>query len=156
MKQEFFVTFQSKKTGKYGKTQYEQPYLPFPVALGRLWDIEKGQPVRLLVNGNGEIILSKVQSKPRAENLKYEEWLAKIKPHIPTEPPGKTYHQICVEAGLEMKSAPAEWVHKAKNEIGLKSIRDRRINRVLWFRVGQIKQTIQEKLPIYAEVTVRG
>jgi hypothetical protein len=135
MKQEFFVTFQSKKTGKYRDKHYTQSFLPFPTELSRLWDIEKGQTVRLLINGNDEIILNKVQSKPTAERPKYEEWLEKIKPHIPTEPPGKTYHQICVEADLEMKSAPAEWVHKAENDIGLNNDnKDPKNHQTLWYR----------------------
>jgi bifunctional DNA-binding transcriptional regulator/antitoxin component of YhaV-PrlF toxin-antitoxin module len=154
MKQEYYVTFQFKKTGKYDKKQYRQPFLPFPIELSRLWDIEKGQIVRLFINGSGEIILKKVESKPTNKQMKYEEWLAKIKPHIPKDAPGKTYHQICLESGLEMKAAPAEWVHRAENEIALKSILDKKTHRTLWSRAEQIKQTIQRKLPPYAEVAV--
>lgn len=135
MKQEFFITFQSKKTGKYGKKQYNQPYLPFPIELSRLWDIEKGQIVRLLIIGNGEIILKKVESKPLNKQMKYEEWLAKINPHIPTTGPGKTYAQICKDAGLTMRAAPAEWVHKAQIEIRLNKTLDKQTHRIVWTRI---------------------
>ncbi len=143
MKQEYYVTFQSKKTSKYDKKQYRQPFLPFPIELSRLWDIEKGQVVRLAINGDGEIILKKVESKPTNKRMTYEEWLAKIKPRIPTDAPGKTYRQICVEASLEMKAAPAEWVHRAKNDIALKSIRDKKTHRVLWSYPGSASNVAQ-------------
>ncbi|HYW02285.1 MAG TPA: hypothetical protein VE862_12510 [Candidatus Acidoferrum sp.] len=153
MKQEFHATFQSKKTGKYGDKQYYQLFLPFPAHLCRLLDIKKGQVIRL-INGNGEIILKKVESKPMNKRPKYDEWLKEIKPYIPTEAPaGKTYRQICIEAGLDMKAAPAEWVHKAKKDIGLISTRDKKTHRILWFRVEQVKQTFQQKLPNYAVLT---
>ena len=67
--------------------------------------------------------------------MKYEEWLAKIKPHIPTTGPGKTYAQICNDAGLTMKAAPAEWVHKAQIEIGLNKTRDKQTHHIVWTRI---------------------
>jgi bifunctional DNA-binding transcriptional regulator/antitoxin component of YhaV-PrlF toxin-antitoxin module len=134
MKQEYHVTVQRKKTGTYGEKQYYQRYMAFPKELCNLYDLEEGQIVRLLINGTGEINLKKVESKPLNKPMKYEEWLAKINPHIPTTGPGKTYTQICNDAGLTMRAAPAEWVHKAQIEIRLNKARDKQTRHIVWTR----------------------
>jgi hypothetical protein len=106
------------------------------------------------MNGTGEISLKKTSTKPTPIRITYEEWLVKIKPHIPIHPPGKTYEQICKEAGVPYRIPPTAWVIKAKSDIGLNNEHtDSKIHRILWFRVEQVKQTLQQKLPNYAVLT---
>lgn len=112
--------------------------MAFPGELCRLWDLEKGQVVRLLINGNGEVIVKKADSKPPRKRMTYEEWLEKITTHIPIDGPGKIYRQIVAEAGLTMKAAPAEWVHKAENDIHLKRTLDKQTHRIVWTRTIKI------------------
>ncbi len=134
MKQEYYVKIQCKKTQIYENKQHYQRIITLPAPLCRIYDLERGHFVRLIISGNGEIALKKVESKPIHNPMKYEEWLAKIKPHIPTTGPGKTYAQICKEAGVTMKAAPAEWVHKAQIQIGLNKIRNKQTHRIVWTR----------------------
>jgi len=69
--------------------------------------------------------------------MKYEEWLTKIEPCIPTDGAGKTYDEIRNEAGVGLRSAPAEWVHKAEIEIRLNRVQDKKLHRILWTRAKQ-------------------
>ncbi|MGA2625745.1 MAG: hypothetical protein ABSF63_01615 [Candidatus Bathyarchaeia archaeon] len=156
-KTDYYVQVQRHKTIKYAERQHYQDYIVIPSQLSETLRLQPGQVMKCVLNGNGNALTyTTTAEKVNHGKMKYEQWLEKIKPYIPTNALGKTYRQICVEAGIEMKSAPPEWVHKAKNEIALNnSIRDKKTHRILWSRVEQVKQTIQRKLPNYAEVTVR-
>ncbi len=155
-KSEYYVQVQRHKTIRYAAKQHYQDYIVIPTQLSETLRLQPGQVMKCVLNGNGNALTYTITAeKFNHVKLKYDQWLEKIKPHIPTDTQGKTYHQICIEAGLEMKSAPAEWVHKAKNEIALNnSIRDKKTHLILWSRSEQVKQTIQRKLPNYTEVTV--
>jgi hypothetical protein len=155
-KVEYYVQIQRHKTIKYAEKQHHQDYVVIPAQLSETLRLQPGQVMKCVLNGHGDsLTYTTTAEKFNHGKVRYEQWLEKIKPHIPTGELGKTYHQICIEAGLEMQSAPAEWVHRAKNEIALKNIRDKKTHRILWSRVEYVKQTIQQKLPNYAEVTVR-
>jgi bifunctional DNA-binding transcriptional regulator/antitoxin component of YhaV-PrlF toxin-antitoxin module len=140
MRTEYYVKVQCKKTQIYEKTridekkQHYQRIITLPAQLCKVYDLEKGHIVRLVINGNGEITLKKTESKPISMPMKYEEWIAKIKPHIPTSGVGKTYAEICKEANLTMRAAPAEWVHKAQFEICLNKARDKQTRHIVWTR----------------------
>jgi bifunctional DNA-binding transcriptional regulator/antitoxin component of YhaV-PrlF toxin-antitoxin module len=129
-----YSTVQGKKTNIYGKRQYDQLFTTFPKKLRRFWDMEKGEVIEWRINGDAEVTVKKVKTKPTRSQLKYEEWLTRIKPHIPTEGPGKTYEEICKEAGIYSKAASAIWVNRAKNDIGLDNTDEDNRHRTLWFR----------------------
>jgi hypothetical protein len=141
-----YSTVQGKKTNSYGKKQYEQLFTAFPERLRRLWDMEKGQVLEWQLNGDeDEIKVKKVRFKPTKSRMRYEEWLRKITPHVPTESPGRTYEEICKEVGLSGKAAPAIWVNRAKNDIGLNNMGKDTDHHKLWFRSTQSSETVSPK-----------
>jgi bifunctional DNA-binding transcriptional regulator/antitoxin component of YhaV-PrlF toxin-antitoxin module len=133
-----YSTVQGKKTSVYDRKQYDQLFTAFPKKLRRLWDIERGQVLEWHLNENDEMTVKKVKAKPTHNSMKYEDWLTKIKPNIPIEPPGKTYEEICKETGILSKAASAIWVNRAKNDIGLNNHGRDSEHRTLWFRTAQI------------------
>lgn len=156
MKQEYFVKIQRKKTQMYEGKQHYQRTITLPASLCRMYDLDTGQYVRLSFNGNGEITFRKTESRPLQKRMTYEEWLRKIEPHIPTTGPGKIYTQICKEAGLTMRAAPAEWVHKAQIEIRLKKTRDKQTHHIVWTRIALPERKDQKpKETMLKEVTLR-
>lgn len=134
MKNEYYVKIQSRKTLRYNEKQHYQNYMTLPAELCRLRDIESGQFMRLAITEKGDLICAKVTKVPIKHRQTYEEWLKQIKPHIPATPPGKAYAEICKDAGVMQKSAPAIWVNKAKADIGLDQIREVKTHRTLWIR----------------------
>jgi bifunctional DNA-binding transcriptional regulator/antitoxin component of YhaV-PrlF toxin-antitoxin module len=140
-----YSTVQGKKTSVYDRRQYDQLFTAFPKKLRRLWDIERGQVLEWQLNGNDEMTVKKVKFKPAHTKMKYEEWLTKIKPHIPVDGAGKTYDEIRKAASVETKTAPAEWVHKAEVEIHLNRTYDRKLHRILWTRSQQPDETDQKE-----------
>ena len=135
MKSAYYAKVQCHNTVKYRKKQHYQCYIALPAELCRIWDLEKCRVVRLAINGNGEVLLTKADSKPVLEKLTYSKWLERIKPYIPTQQPGKTHEQICKEAGIPYKSPPAIWVNWAKNDIRLNNqFKDPKTHRTLWIQ----------------------
>jgi len=134
MNQAYYVKLQGHKTLKYGGKQNYQHYLVLPKALCRIQDLETGQIFKLRLNEDGEIIFSRANRKPARTKMTYAEWIDRIKPKIPTQAPGKTYSQICDEAKIHHRSAPALWVRQAEHDIGLVREPDKGTHRVLWLR----------------------
>ncbi len=133
LKSEYYVQVQRHKTIKYGEKQHHQDYITIPAQLSETLELQSGQIMKCVLNGNGNsLTYTKVTEKP--SRMRYEEWLEKIKPHIPTTGPGKTYTQICKEAGLIMRAAPADWVHKAQFEIHLNQTKDKQTHHIFWTR----------------------
>jgi hypothetical protein len=146
IKQEYHVTVQRKKTVKYGEKQHYQQYIILPAPLCLQQKIETGQIFKIKISEEGDLTLSRVKCKPAKAKLTYQEWLQKITPFIPTELPGKTCSQICLEAGVPLATAPAIWVKQAETDIGLERLPDPVSHRILWTRTAQQGKGTMQKL----------
>jgi hypothetical protein len=102
--------------------------------------LSKSLFIKWTKNDDGSVTVAKSKSKPLskdAQRLKYQEWVKKIVPCVPTSPPGKNPFEILKEVGLQKESISAVWVTWAKRDIGLNNeSRDNR-HRTLWFRTPQ-------------------
>lgn len=137
---EYYVTVQRKNTGKYAGKQNYGKYFTLPAPLCKQYGIETGQVFKIKMGEGGAITLSKVNSKPVEAKVTYQEWLRKIGPFIPTEPPGKSPSQICLEAGVSHATCPAIWVRQAADDIGLERSEDPVSHRILWSRPATTRQ----------------
>jgi hypothetical protein len=130
---DYTVKVQCHSTNKSRKKQHNQSYLAIPLPLCKLWDLEAGRFVRLIWNGDGRVIMTKADSKPKRTHLTYPEWLRRITPFIPLEPPGTTCEEILRRAGVTQKSGT--WVILAKRDIGLNNDnKDPKTHKTLWYR----------------------
>jgi hypothetical protein len=133
-KAEYYVQVQRHRTLKYRAKQHHQDYITIPTELSKSLELDAGQIMRCTLNGNGKsITYTKVAGKPIEEKMTYEEWLARIGPHIPTGPPGKNPFDIYREAGINKESVPAIWLERAKREIVLHSHLSAESHRILWY-----------------------
>jgi hypothetical protein len=132
MKHEHYLKLQGRKTVKYGSKQHHEMTIVVPAEICRLLDLVSGNYMRLALNEKHELIYTKANEKPPRNYLTYERWLTAISKLMPRGGPGKTYAEICREAGIPHRSAPALWVRMAERDIGLVRNRDRVTRRVLW------------------------
>jgi hypothetical protein len=109
-----------------------------PIAITKHLGVSKSLFIKWTINDDGIVTATKSKSKPLskdAKRLKYNDWLKKIEPYIPTAPPGKNPFQILKEAGIEKQSISAVWVTWAKNRIGLNNDnKDPKTHQTLWYR----------------------
>lgn len=132
MRTEYYVRAQERKTIKYKGKQHLERSMTIPAELSRIWDLKAGQTVRLKWDGNGNVVLTKVSQRPARARLTYVEWVERLSPFIPEKEPGKTYQEICKQAGISHGSAPAIWVRQAEKDLGLVRTKDSKTHRTLW------------------------
>lgn len=114
MKSEYYVLVQRRKSLRYGEKQHYLNYLTIPAELSRFLGLQPGQAMKCIVNSRGILTYTKAEKKPK-NRITYDDWVNAIRELTPqiTEN-GKTYQQICKEANIPLKSAPALWVTQAK------------------------------------------
>ena len=132
MKSEHYILVQRRKSVKYAEKQHFQNYITIPIEISRLLGLVPGQVMKCEAKGEGILTYTKAEKKPR-NKMAYYDWVNAIKELIPwiTEN-GKTYGQICKEANLPLRSAPALWVRQAERDIGLTRKRDPKTRRIVW------------------------
>jgi hypothetical protein len=126
---------QGKNTLRYGNKQYTQLYTCIPQDILQFLGLSKSVFLKWTPNEDGTVILAKCRTKPASCRLTYKEWLAKIRPHIPTGPPGKNPFEIYSEAGITKRSVPPIWVERAKTDINLQRPQDPCTHKILWYKL---------------------
>ena len=127
---DYTVKVQCHSTNKSRKKQHNQNLVVLPVNLCKLWDLEAGRFVRMVWNGNG-FIMTKADCKPKRTHMTYAEWLRRITPCIPLEPPGRPCEKILEDAEVGKSGT---WSMLAKCDIGLTSNKDPKTHQTLWYR----------------------
>lgn len=162
MNEKYYVTVQSRPTGKYKDSRYREGSITIPSKLFNEWKLKPSQVLEIAFDGS-HVSITKVQEKPKKNTRTYEEWLEHVKGRIPIQSPGNTYEQICKEAGIPYKSPSAIWVNWAKNDIGLNNqFKDPKTHRTLWMRTPEtsivMPKTRDAKIndPKFLTVMTRG
>jgi hypothetical protein len=139
MKQEYYSKVQAKD-----KREVELCNC-IPKEIAQHLALQKSLFIKWTIGDNGSVTVTKTHNKPTTKkSMTIDEWLAIITPHIPTEPPGKNPFEIYKEAGITKKSISPIYVDRARREINLKSQRDSRTHKMLWYKL-QIPSTIKPR-----------
>jgi len=152
MKSEYYVLVQRRKSLKYGEKQHYQDYITIPAELSRFLELQPGQAMKCSVNGRVNLTYVKAEKKPK-NRMTYDDWVNAIRELTPliTEN-GKPYRQICKEANIPLKSAPALWVKQAERDIGLIRKRDSKTHRMLWTKT-LVTENLRKK---FRDVTLKA
>jgi bifunctional DNA-binding transcriptional regulator/antitoxin component of YhaV-PrlF toxin-antitoxin module len=149
MKTEYYVLVQRRKSLKYGEKQHYQDYITIPAELSRFLGLQPGQVMKCVVNGRGILTYIKAEKKPK-NRMTYDDWIRELTPWMTEN--GKTYRQICEEANILLKSAPALWVKQAERDIGLIRKRDSKTHRMLWTKT-LVTENLRKK---FRDVTLKA
>mgnify|MGYP001029500883 CR=1 FL=1 len=145
MKNEHYVQVQRRKSLRYGEKQHYQDYITIPIELSRFLELQPGQVMRCATKNRAILTYTKAEGKPK-NKMAYQEWIKAIGDRTPSAgEQGKTHSQICKEANLSLRSAPAFWVKQAEHDIGLIRRRDGKTHRMLWTRTSA-GQHLQKRL----------